>query len=216
MAQIFHHSTNILVRIGFLAVILLAAGGGWAYYQIYYSSYFNRVDEFREQPVMFSHKHHVNGLGIDCRYCHTSVEKSSTAGIPPTHTCMTCHSQVWTDAPILQPVRDSYRTGKPLQWWRVHDLPDFVYFNHSIHVKKGVGCTTCHGQVDQMPLMRKVNTLYMGWCLNCHRHPEKYVRPRDQVFSVTWTPPANQEEQGRELVKKYNIKSLTHCSACHR
>lgn len=216
MAQIFHHSTNTLVRIGFGALIVLAAGGGLAYYAGYNSPYFNRVDVVREQPVMFSHKHHVNGLGIDCRYCHTSVEKSSSAGIPPTHTCMTCHSQVWTDAPLLEPVRESYRTGTPLQWVRVHDLPDFVYFNHSIHIKKGVGCTTCHGQVDQMPLMRQVNTLYMGWCLDCHRHPERYVRPRDQVFSVDWRPPADQEEQGRKLVKEYNIQSFTNCSTCHR
>ncbi|MEJ2143882.1 MAG: cytochrome c3 family protein [Acidobacteriota bacterium] len=216
MAQIFHHSINTLVRIGFLALVVLAAGGSAAYYAMYNSPYFNRVNVVRQQPVMFSHKHHVNGLGIDCRYCHTAVEESSSAGIPPTHTCMTCHSQVWTDAPILEPVRESYRTGKPLQWIRVHDLPDFVYFNHSIHIKKGIGCTTCHGQVDQMPMTRQVNTLYMGWCLDCHRHPERYVRPRDQVFSVDWRPPSNQEELGRQLVKKYNIHSFTNCSTCHR
>jgi hypothetical protein len=216
MAQIFHHSINTLVRIGFLALVVLAAGGSAAYYAMYNSPYFNRVNVVRQQPVMFSHKHHVNGLGIDCRYCHTAVEESSSAGIPPTHTCMTCHSQVWTDAPILEPVRESYRTGKPLQWIRVHDLPDFVYFNHSIHIKKGIGCTTCHGQVDQMPMTRQVNTLYMGWCLDCHRHPERYVRPRDQVFSVAWRPPSNQEELGRQLVKKYNIHSFTNCSTCHR
>jgi hypothetical protein len=216
MAQIFHHSINTLVRIGFLALVVLAAGGSAAYYAMYNSPYFNRVNVVRQQPVMFSHKHHVSGLGIDCRYCHTAVEESSSAGIPPTHTCMTCHSQVWTDAPILEPVRESYRTGKPLQWIRVHDLPDFVYFNHSIHIKKGIGCTTCHGQVDQMPMTRQVNTLYMGWCLDCHRHPERYVRPRDQVFSVDWRPPSNQEELGRQLVKKYNIHSFTNCSTCHR
>lgn len=216
MAQIFHHSTNTLVRIGFLALVILAAGGSVAYYEGYNSPYFNRVNVVREQPVMFSHKHHVNGLGIDCRYCHTSVEVSSSAGIPPTYTCMTCHSQVWTDAPILEPVRESYRTGKPLRWVRVHDLPDFAYFNHSIHIKKGIGCTTCHGQIDQMPMTRQVNTLYMGWCLDCHRHPERYVRPRDQVFNVDWRPPADQEEQGRKLVKEYNIQSFTNCSTCHR
>ncbi|MEJ2077388.1 MAG: cytochrome c3 family protein [Acidobacteriota bacterium] len=216
MAQIFHHSINTLVRIGFLALVVLAAGGSAAYYAMYNSPYFNRVNVVRQQPVMFSHKHHVNGLGIDCRYCHTAVEESSSAGIPPTHTCMTCHSQVWTDAPILEPVRESYRTGKPLQWIRVHDLPDFVYFNHSIHIKKGIGCTTCHGQVDQMPMTRQVNTLYIGCCLDCHRHTERYVRPRDQVFSVDWRPPSNQEELGRQLVKKYNIHSFTNCSTCHR
>jgi hypothetical protein len=170
----------------------------------------------REQPVMFSHKHHVDGLGIDCRYCHTSVEVSSSAGIPPTHTCMSCHSQVWTEAPLLQPVRESYRTGIPLQWVRVHDLPDFVYFNHSIHVKKGIGCTSCHGRVDQMPLMRQVNTLYMGWCLECHRNPEAFVRPREEIFNSAWTPVRDQAEMGRELVQEYQIRSLDNCSTCHR
>jgi hypothetical protein len=216
MAQLFPEQTNVLIRVGAVLLAVFAAATGWAYYEVYHSSYFNRVDEFREQPVMFSHKNHIDGLGIDCRYCHTSVEVSSSAGIPPTHTCMSCHSQVWTEAPILEPVRESYRTGKPMEWIRVHDLPDFVYFNHSIHVKQGVGCTTCHGQVDQMPLVRQVNTLYMGWCLDCHRNPEQYVRPRDKVFDVTWTPPSDQLEQGRELVKQYNIQKLTHCSACHR
>ncbi|UCF39465.1 MAG: cytochrome c3 family protein [Acidobacteriota bacterium] len=212
----FHPSVNLLVRVFVLGGAILAAGLGWAYYEGYYSSYFSRVDVFREQPIMFSHKHHVDGLGLDCRYCHTSVEVSASAGIPPTHTCMSCHSQVWTEAPILEPVRASYRTGKPLEWVRVHDLPDFVYFNHSIHVKKGIGCTTCHGQVDQMPLMRQVNTLFMGWCLECHRSPEKFVRPRDQVFSTDWQPPSNQLEVGRQLVEEYNIQSKTYCSACHR
>jgi hypothetical protein len=134
MAQLFHPSINVLLRILVGVALVSVAALGWAYYQGYYSTYFSQVNVFREQPVMFSHKHHVNGLGIDCRYCHTSVEVSSSAGIPPTHTCMSCHSQVWTEAPILEPVRESYRTGKPLQWTRVHDLPDFVYFNHSIHV----------------------------------------------------------------------------------
>jgi hypothetical protein len=216
MAQLFPQNTNVLVRVGALLLVVLAAATGWAYYQGYHSSYFNRVDEFREQPVMFSHKNHIDGLGIDCRYCHTSVEVSSSAGIPPTHTCMSCHSQVWTEAPILEPVRESYRSGRPMEWIRVHDLPDFVYFNHSIHVKQGIGCTTCHGQVDQMPLMRQVNTLYMGWCLDCHRNPERFVRPRDRVFDVDWESPANQLEVGRDLVKQYNIQKLTHCSACHR
>lgn len=216
MAQLFPPNTNVLIRVGALLLVVSAAAAGWAYYQAYHSSYFNRVDEFREQPVMFSHKNHIDGLGIDCRYCHTSVEVSSSAGIPATHTCMSCHSQVWTEAPILEPVRESYRTGRPLEWIRVHDLPDFVYFNHSIHVKQGIGCTTCHGQVDQMPLMRQVNTLYMGWCLDCHRNPERFVRPRDRVFDVNWQSPANQDEVGRELVKQYNIQKLTHCSACHR
>jgi hypothetical protein len=129
---------------------------------------------------------------------------------------MSCHSQVWTEAPILEPVRESYRSGRPIEWVRLHDLPDFVYFNHSIHIKKGMGCSTCHGQVDQMPLMRQVNTLYMGWCLDCHREPEKFVRPRDQIYNMSWQPPADQIEKGRELVSEYNIQSSINCSTCHR
>ena len=150
----------------------------------------------REQPVPFSHKHHVDGLGIDCRYCHTSVETSHYAGMPPTETCMTCHSQLWTQAALLEPVRQSLATGMPIQWNRVNDLPDFVYFDHSIHVNKGIGCATCHGQVDQMPLTWKENTLYMKWCLECHRAPENEIRPRGEVFNMKWQKPENQAAAG--------------------
>jgi hypothetical protein len=170
----------------------------------------------RDQPVAFSHEHHVDGLGIDCRFCHTTVEESSFAGIPPTETCMECHQILWNDSPKLAPVRESYRTGEPLKWTRVHDVPDYVYFNHSIHVQKGVGCSTCHGQVDEMPLMRKEASLYMQWCLNCHRNPERYVRPREEVFNMDWEPPANQLEMGKKLVEKYHIQEMTNCSTCHR
>lgn len=180
------------------------------------SPYVTDQNVAKEQPVPFSHKHHVDGMGIDCRYCHTSVEVSSVAGIPPTKTCMNCHSQIWAQSPMLEPVRASYRDNKSLQWNRVHDLPDFAYFNHSIHLSKGVGCTTCHGQVDQMPLVSQANTLQMEWCLSCHRQPELYVRPRDQVFSVSYRPPANQLDLGEKLVKEYKIRKLTYCSTCHR
>lgn len=216
MAQIFHYRINILLRIAVVVALVGAAGGAWAYYQFYYSPYFTRVGEARAQPVPFSHKHHVGGLGLDCRYCHTGVEESASAGIPATHTCMTCHSHVWRDAPLLEPVRESYRTRRPLQWIRVHDLPDFVYFNHSIHVKQGIGCTTCHGPIAEMPLTRQVNTLFMSWCLDCHRNPEQYVRPREEVFNPRWTPPANQLEVGAQLVREYGIRKLTDCSTCHR
>jgi hypothetical protein len=171
------------------------------------------------QPVPFSHKHHNGELGIDCRYCHTSVEESAFANIPPTKTCMNCHSQIWTNAPILEPVRASYRENRPLEWTRVHDLPDFVYFNHSIHVAKGVGCATCHGQVDRMPLMYQENSLQMRWCLDCHRNPAKYVRPRDQVFNMAYERPADDPGLGERLVKEYKIadaKQITSCSTCHR
>jgi hypothetical protein len=170
----------------------------------------------REQPIQFSHERHVAGNGIDCRYCHTSVEESAFAGIPPTKTCMNCHSQIFANSPFLEPVRDSFRTGKSIAWTRVHDLPDFVYFNHSIHVNKGVGCTTCHGQVDRMPLMMQEKSLQMEWCIDCHRNPEQYVRPREAVFSVDYAPPADQYELGKRLVAQYQIQKLTSCSTCHR
>jgi len=173
----------------------------------------------RRQPVPFSHKHHVGDDGIDCRYCHTSVEESAFAGIPPTKTCMNCHTQIWADSPMLEPVRESWRTGRSLEWVRVHKLADFVYFNHSIHVNKGVGCSTCHGRVDQMPLIAKANSLYMEWCLECHRAPERFVRPREYVFSMEYQPPEDQLSLGRKLVKEYRIQStayLTSCSTCHR
>ena len=169
-----------------------------------------------QQPIAFSHKHHVGDDGIDCRYCHTSVETSSFAGIPPTDTCMGCHSQIWNTAEILEPVRASLRSGKSLEWTRVHDLPDFVFFNHSIHVNKGIGCSTCHGRIDQMPLTRKVNTLFMQWCIECHRAPQNYIRPRDQVFNMVYQYPDNQEELGPQLVKEYKVQSLTDCVTCHR
>lgn len=216
MPQIFHSSANAYAKLSIVFAVLLVGILGWVVLTLHGSPYVTRQFAAREQTVPFSHKHHVNGLGLDCRYCHTSVEESAFAGIPPTYTCMTCHSQIWTEAPILEPVRVSYRDSTPLQWTRVHDLPDFAYFNHSIHVKKGIGCSTCHGQVDQMPLMSSVQTLQMGWCLDCHRAPERFVRPREEVFNMKWTPPANQLEIGRELVRDYRIESLDSCSTCHR
>lgn len=178
--------------------------------------YVSQVGVARDQPVPFSHKHHVTGIGIDCRYCHTTVEESAFAGIPPTETCMTCHSMLWTEAAILEPVRASFRDDKPLQWTRVHDLPDFVYFKHDIHVSQGIGCQSCHGQVDQMPLMWKENTLNMEWCLECHRAPEDHIRPKEEVFNMNWST-KNQEELGRRLVEQYDVRTgqLTDCSICH-
>jgi hypothetical protein len=216
MAQIFSRHANSYVRAGLvLALVLVAAIFGSAD-RLSRSSYVTRADTFREQPIQFSHQHHVGGIGIDCRYCHTSVEKASSAGIPPTKTCMNCHSQIWANSPYLEPVRESYRSDTPLRWTRVHDLPDFVYFNHSVHVKKGVGCSSCHGRVDRMPLMYQNASLLMEWCLECHRNPERFVRPREAVYQMDYQPPDNQLELGRQLVKAYGIKSLTTCSTCHR
>src|SRR6266496_5077831 len=176
--QIFHRSANVISRASIYAGIFTAAFALWTCIQIQRSPYVTYAGIARPQPAPFSHQHHVAAIGIDCRYCHTSVETSAFAGIPPTKTCMNCHSQLWNTAPILEPVRASFRDDKPLHWIRVHDLPDFVYFNHSIHVKKGMGCESCHGRVDQMPLMFRQNSLQMQWCLDCHRNPEDFVRPR--------------------------------------
>ena len=221
MAQIFHPSTNTLARVSIFGSAFIAAAALYLTYEINRSPYYTQVRVVREQPVQFSHEHHVRGLGIDCRYCHTSVEESKFAGIPPTETCMSCHSQIWNQSPMLQPVRDSYRNEEPIVWNRVHDLPDFVYFNHSIHLSKGVGCVSCHGRVDQMPLVWKEKPLTMEWCLECHRHPERHIRPRDEVFNMEWTPPdGDQIALGRQLVKDYQIETetgrLSHCYTCHR
>jgi hypothetical protein len=218
MAQIFHPSMNTVARASIFGAIFFIAAVTWVAAQIYTSPYFTDVNVARDQPVPFSHEHHVNGLGIDCRYCHTSVEESKFAGIPPTHTCMSCHSQIWTNSDLLEPVRASFREGKPLKWTRVHDLPDYVYFNHAIHVAKGIGCASCHGAVNHMPLMWKNATLHMQWCLECHREPERFIRPRDQVFNMEYQPPANQSELGQKLVDQYNVNKgqLDNCAVCHR
>jgi hypothetical protein len=221
MAQVFHPVMNTVAKASIFGAVFIVAFVTWAAAQWYVSPYFTQVNVPREQPLQFSHEHHVSGLGIDCRYCHGSVEESSFAGIPSTKTCMSCHSQVWTSAPMLEPVRASWRTGKPIRWTRVHDLPDYAYFDHSIHVAKGVGCASCHGDVQNMALMFKANTLHMSWCLDCHREPEKFVRPRDEVFNMDWHPPVDvkQEQLGKELVREYGIRDavqLSNCSICHR
>ena len=218
MAQVFPRSANWASKASILAILLIVAGILGVVLNINRIYFVNMVNVPIDQPVHFSHKHHVTGMGIDCRYCHTTVEESAFAGIPPTETCMTCHSQIWTEAPILEPVRASFRDNTPIQWNRVHDLPDFVYFNHSIHVNQGIGCQSCHGQVDQMPLVAKAHSLNMEWCLDCHRDPAQFIRPRDQVFNMAYEYPANQETLGKSLVADYDVQTsqLTNCSICHR
>jgi hypothetical protein len=216
MSQIFHRSTNTIARVSIFGAVFFVGGLLGLLAEVNRSPWVTEARTAREQPIQFSHERHVAGNGIDCRYCHTSVEESSFAGIPPTKTCMNCHSQIFANSPFLEPVRDSFRTGRSIEWIRVHDLPDFVYFNHSIHVHKGVGCTTCHGQVDRMPLMWQEQSLQMEWCLDCHRNPERYVRPREDVFSVTYQPPPDQIALGQRLVAEYQIQKLTSCSTCHR
>jgi len=217
MAQVFGRSMNWVATGSILGGVIVLGTALGVLLNINRLDYVSQVGVARDQPVPFSHKHHVTGVGIDCRYCHTSVEESAFAGIPPTETCMTCHSMLWTEAAILEPIRASLRDDEPIRWTRVHDLPDFVYFRHDIHVSKGIGCQSCHGQVDQMPLMWKENTLNMEWCLECHRAPEKHIRPKEEVFNMNWSPPTNQEEVGRNLVEQYDVQKfqLTDCSICH-
>jgi hypothetical protein len=216
MSQIFHRSANTIARVSIFGALFFIAAFIGLLYQIDRSPWVTLEHVSRDQPIQFSHERHVAGNGIDCRYCHTSVEESAVAGIPPTKTCMNCHSQIFSTSPFLDPVRSSFRTDTSIRWTRVHDLPDFAYFNHSIHVNKGVGCATCHGAVDKMPLMRKEASLQMEWCLDCHRHPERYVRPREAVFDMNYAAPSNQLELGARLVADYHIKKLTDCSTCHR
>ena len=218
MAQLFTKRANAIAQATVIGVPLLILGTGAVFFAYARSSFWTGVDVPLRQPVPFSHQHHVGGLGIDCRYCHTSVETSPFAGIPPTETCMTCHSQVWRDAPVLQPVRDSWERNLPLRWNRVYQLPGFVYFNHSIHVTKGIGCASCHGRIDRMPLTSKVEPLYMRWCLDCHRSPENHLRPTNQIVDMNYQAPPDQPTLGKHLLEVNHVQKagLTDCYACHR
>lgn len=219
MNRTFPRFTNALARASILGFVLLVAVSLWIAYVFVRSPYISEVGIARAQPVAFSHQHHVGQLGIDCRYCHTSVETSDFAGLPPTETCMHCHSQIWANSQMLEPVRASWRDDQPIQWTRIHNLPQYAYFNHSIHINKGVGCATCHGRIDKMPLTYQANTLYMQWCLECHRNTEKHLRPQAEIYNMAWQPAeAEQLALGHKLVKQYNIKSaysLTRCTVCH-
>jgi len=207
MAQVFHPATNTLSRVSIFGAVFFAGGLLWLLGALNRSPWVTDVKVVQAQPVPFSHTHHVAGLGLDCRMCHTSVESSASAGMPSSKVCMTCHSVLWNDAPMLEPVRESYRTDRSIEWVRVHDLPDFAYFDHSIHVSAGVACQSCHGRVDRMPLMYRENTLNMEWCLACHRDPAPHLRTREAVFEMGWEG----EGPGAE-----HVRSVTHCSACHR
>jgi hypothetical protein len=217
MPQIFSRSANALARTS-LATALIVIGTALFLLMVAIprSGYVTRANTFVDQPVQFSHLHHVADDGIDCRYCHTSVESSAFAGIPPTKTCMSCHSQIWADSPYLEPVRASFREDEPIAWTRVHDQPDFVYFNHRAHLNKGVGCESCHGRVDQMPLMLQAESLRMEWCLDCHRAPENHVRPKTEIFTMGYEPEEPQAVLGMRLVQEYGIAPSTSCSTCHR
>jgi len=230
MAQLFPPSSNALARGTIYGAVVILGAITWAGNEWIRSSYVTQVNVVRDQPVPFSHDHHVSGLGLDCRYCHASVETSAFAGMPATETCMGCHSIIWKDSPLLAPVRESWRTRRPLAWTRVYDVPDFVYFNHSIHIAKGIGCESCHGRVDRMPLMRKAVSLHMEWCLDCHRHPEQEIRESEAVFAFgrperrikapDRSAPSTTKEplSGEQLVANYGIAKLqlTDCVICHR
>ena len=215
MSQIFKPSTNTLAKVTLFGAIFFLLLSVWILVSLNRSAYATRQTITRAQPVPFSHDHHTEAMGISCLYCHTSVEESAFAGVPPTATCMNCHKLIWNDSPMLEPVRESFRTGEPIQWARVNDLPDFVYFNHSIHVTKGMGCVTCHGRVDKMPLLRQAVSLQMEWCLECHRAPQDFVRPRSEILNMEWVAD-DQSVLGAQLVEDYNIQSLLSCSVCHR
>lgn len=218
MAQLFRPGANSIAVLLIVLLLTLPAAAVALAYLVWKSPYATDQNVTRAQPIPFSHFHHVGEIGLDCRMCHTGVEKAAFAGLPSTQTCMTCHSQIWTNAAMLAPVRNSLASGTPLHWNRVHRLPDYVFFDHSIHIAKGVGCSTCHGRVDQMALVRQQQPLTMGWCLQCHRHPEYHLRPRAQVFDMTWTPPTDQRRKGLALMHQYRIHTehLTDCSTCHR
>jgi len=201
-----------LIALGIIAIIAVPAGLiAWAR-----TPYSTGQDEPEEQPVKFDHRHHVRDDGIDCLYCHAGAESSSYAGVPSTSLCMGCHSQIWTESPEVAPVRESYFSGRPLRWRRVNRLPDFVFFNHSIHVHKGVGCITCHGRVDEMGQVFAAKPLTMRFCLGCHRAPEKELRPLDDITNMDWAPDRPREEVGRELAARLGVRSITDCTGCHR
>jgi hypothetical protein len=219
MPQVFSAKMNVLAKLAILGGVASLVATLWAGLAFTRSPYGSGMSLSRVQPVPFSHQHHAGVLGIDCRYCHTSVENSAFAGIPPTKTCMNCHSQMWVGSEMLGPVRESYRTNEALRWKRVYNLPGFVYFDHSIHVNKGIGCSECHGRIDEMPFTYQVPSLLMEWCLDCHRNPERHVRPREQVFNIDYQHPDDQIVLGRKLVKEYDILDadrITSCSVCHR
>jgi hypothetical protein len=217
LAAIFSPIANLFAKLGIIVGFAVVASGVAWWWIAPTTFYARNVGFFIDQPVPFSHQHHVSGLGLDCRFCHTSVEVSADAGMPPTYTCMTCHSQIWTNAAILAPVRNSLASGKPIVWGVVNQVPDYVYFNHGIHIAKGVGCSSCHGPVDQMPLSYKESKLTMAFCLNCHRDPGPQLRPASEIFNTEWRRTSDTPSP-QALLDHYHIggRSLTDCSICHR
>lgn len=215
MAQLFPRWTNKLPLILAVGTLFILGGLGTAIWW-FGSPKYTDVGYQPVQPVDYSHKLHAGDLGIDCRYCHTSVEIGATASVPPTQTCMNCHTLVKPDSEKLAPVIESWKTGKPIEWVRIHKVPDYAYFNHSIHVNSGVGCISCHGNIAQMEKVTLSESLSMGWCLECHRAPEKNLRPVDQVTNMNWEPGEDHSEWAKEYITKNNIYPTEDCSGCHR
>ena len=218
MPQIFHRSSNTLARVSILGGLFIVGALSFAVYGYMTGDYTTQVNVARDQPVRFSHEHHVAGLGIDCRYCHTTVESSNFAGIPATKICMTCHSQIWTNAAMLAPVRKSLADNTPIPWTRVAKLPDYVFFRHDIHIAKGVACVECHGRIDRMPLTYRAKAFTMQFCIDCHRDPAPHLRPKDHVTDMAWKPPADARKEGEKIAAHEGIRfgELTHCYVCHR
>lgn len=216
MAQLFRPHANVVARLSLWGLCSGLAALGGVVWGLFNYGWGTGEGRFVAQPIQFSHEHHVGGVGLDCRYCHLSVEDAAFAGIPPTEICMHCHKELFTDVPLLAPVRASFAEGRPLVWWRVHDLPDFVYFDHSAHVRKGVGCETCHGRVDRMPLVRQAAGLTMGWCIDCHEDPAPHLRPPDAIVAMGWRPSGDREALASALAEFYAVKPRTSCSECHR
>jgi len=215
LAQIFPRWTNklpLVIAIGGVILAIVLVWGVWYYFSPKYTD----VGYRPVQPVPYSHKLHAGDLGIDCRYCHTTVEVSAWANVPPTQTCMNCHKLILPESEKLLPVRESYATGKPIEWIRVHHIPDFAYFNHSAHLRAGVGCASCHGNVAQMEVIQQVQPLSMGWCLDCHRKPDMHLRPHDQITNMEWTPPEDQMSFAKRIKEELQIKPPVDCSGCHR
>jgi hypothetical protein len=229
LPQVFHRNSNQRSKIAIIVIVLLVLTAFSAANIWYWGPGVSGQDRAVVQPVQFTHEHHVGGLGIDCRYCHFNVERAGFAQVPPTRVCMNCHSQMYTDAQILEPVRESWRSDMPIPWVKVHNLSDFVYFNHSAHVNKGIGCAECHGRVDTMPLMYQASSLHMSWCVQCHMNPDVHVRPKNKITDMAYNHPGNvndksievagatdQKVSQHDLAKMYNVQSKTSCSTCHR
>lgn len=225
MVQVFHPAFNAISRASIRSTGFILVGLVVGAYTFSVSDYMTQAHVIRAQPVEFSHQHHVAGLGIDCRYCHLHAETRATAGIPATEICMNCHAVIWSDSPKLEPVRESFQTGRSISWTRIADLPDFVRFDHSVHVQKGVACVICHGNMAQMPLAWREHAMTMRWCLDCHRSPEAHVGPRSAVFrshrdlrmdaTATTDHPSTDDVAPAHLIAAYQVRSTTDCSACH-